>query len=169
MRFFFSGVPLDHEVHGPAQAEVIEIAFQEVVLRTAIYRLFSDIFVLRAAEYQDRNVWGGGQQLFKGDDTPAVWHFDVYNDAPHASFVEAVYPIRYFLNRLDVKALLHISLQRVGYQARIGRVAFDQQHALVFRLVHTAPRADALVLSLAGRGGKKGLRKTRARRDFSGL
>src|ERR1700693_4162564 len=156
MRFFFSGVPLDHEVHGPAQAEVIEIAFQEGVLRTAIYRLFSDLFVLRAAEYQDTHVWGGGQQLFKGDDTHAVWHFDVYNDAPHASFVEAVYPILYFLNRLDVKALLHISLQRVGYQARIGRVAFDQQHALVFRLVHTAPPRRRAGAFTCRRGVKRG-------------
>ena len=64
-------------------------------------------------------------------------------------------PLRYSLNRLDVKAFVNIRLQRLGDQARIGRMAFDQQHAFVFRLVHTAPRADALALSVAGRGVKR--------------
>ncbi|HEY5070118.1 MAG TPA: hypothetical protein VII37_10015, partial [Candidatus Acidoferrum sp.] len=69
-RFFFIGVPLDHEVHRPAQAEMIQIAFQEVILRAAVHRLLGDIFVFHAAEYQDRNVRGGSQQPFKGGDTP---------------------------------------------------------------------------------------------------
>ena len=51
---------LDHQAQGPAQAEVVKIGFQEVVLRSVINGLFRDVLVFHAAEYQDRNVWRGG-------------------------------------------------------------------------------------------------------------
>src|ERR1700738_3152866 len=79
IRLFLSSVTLDHQTHRPAQAEMIKVAFQEVVLRSAIYRLFGDILVFHAAEYQNRNVWSGGAQPFKGRDTSSVWQFDVYD------------------------------------------------------------------------------------------
>src|SRR6202011_5007947 len=91
--FFLGGVPLDHQVHGSAQTEVIKATFQEVVLRSAIYRLFGDILVFDAAEYQDRNVWSGGVQPFKGRDTSTVWQFDVYDDASNPALVDAVQAI----------------------------------------------------------------------------
>src|ERR1700675_4287182 len=87
--FFLGGVPLDHQAHRSAQTEVIEVTFQEVVLRSAIYRLSGDILVFHAAEYQDRNVWRGGAQPFKGRDTSTVWQFDVYDDASNFAFVDA--------------------------------------------------------------------------------
>ena len=77
---FLGGVALDHQVHRAAQAEMIKVAFQGVILRSAINRVFGDILVFCTAEYQNRNMWRGGPQLFKSRHTPSVWHFDVYND-----------------------------------------------------------------------------------------
>jgi hypothetical protein len=76
-------MPLDHQVHRPAQPEVIEVAFQEIVLSSPINRLFRYIFVFHAAENQNRNVWRGGPQLFKRHHPSSVGHFDVYDDAAH--------------------------------------------------------------------------------------
>ncbi|MDQ1406860.1 MAG: hypothetical protein QOG55_2489 [Acidobacteriaceae bacterium] len=92
--FFLDGMPLDHQVHRPAQPEVIEVAFQEIVLSSPINRLFRYIFVFHAAENQNRNVWRGGPQLFKRHHPSSVGHFDVYDDAAHPAFMDAIHAVR---------------------------------------------------------------------------
>ena len=67
--FFLGGVVRNHQAHRPAQPEVVKVIFQEVVIRSAINRLFREALVFHAAEYQNRNVRSGGTQPFEGGDT----------------------------------------------------------------------------------------------------
>jgi hypothetical protein len=76
---------------------------REIILRSVIYGLRTDIFIVQTTDDQDRDARRGQQEPIEGLKTPAVGQEQVSQDGPYSALAKSCEAAGEVLNPFDLK------------------------------------------------------------------